>query len=526
MPIIAAVIAVIIFANPYISVLDLLPDVFGCLLIWYATSHVEFFSPKIEEARRLWLKLALLTGGDLILSSVIPANDETMRLLFVFVFRIAEGVMMFLAGRETFDGIMYLGTKFDGVGIYMHDSKRKTERIEKKEEAEREKLARILEREREKYERDTADGVDEKQRSRATGRYRAAVAKISADENRVHREKDGIAALTHSLLIFVIVKTAMCVLPEFTVLSSHENRGDVTSGYDLNIANYKGMFISLGFLVALVVSIFWLVRVLRYINGIARDRTFMAEVKEKYAEFTRTHVELYTCRRVTASLIVLGLGLVFTFDFFFDYKNFVPDFIAACLFLVFFLIIPHGKKPNILGISLSAAYAVMSAAQWIYLLRYIDNFTDFTHTSSSDAAFAGYIVCCVLTALSELLFAALIVLVFREVATIINSHTGYMSDIGETDERTTYLRELLTKHNKRSFVFAMITAAASIVYMISVGINKRVLVEDETLKYYIYLPRFESMGAINTVISILFIAMTVKLISDIYDAVKERYKFL
>ncbi len=526
MSIIAAVIAVLIFANPYISVLDLLPDFLGCLLILYATSHVEVFSPKIEEARRLWMKLAFLTGADAMLAGIVPSNDGAMRLLFVFVFRISEGAMLYLAATKTFDGIMYLGTKFDAKSVYAPASDRKRKKLELRERNEQEKLAAILDREREKYERGTAEDIDEEHRHRATERYRAVVAKISADANKKRRVKDGIAALSHSMLIFSIVRTAMCVLPEFSALSSFDNRGDVTSGNDLNIANYRFMFISLGFIVALIVSVFWAVRVIRYIAGISRDKLFIREVREKYAEFAKTHTDLFVCRKIMLSLVILGIGVVLTLDFFVDNINYIPDFAAAVFFLLFFVIMSRKEKINVPGIIVSAALAAASVAQWLYLIDYIDKFTDFTRTAGSDKAFSGYIVCCVLTAVCEILFAAAAVIVFRELTSVINFHTGYKSEIGELDDRTKYLRATLRKQNVRSLVFAVISAAASVVYMISLGFNKQVLVEDETLKYYIYVPKFESMGAIDMVVAIVYIALTVKFISDIYDAVRERYKFL
>lgn len=524
MQIIAVIIALFIFANPYISVLDLLPDVLGCILILFATAHVEVFSPKIEEARRLFVKLAFLTGADALLANVIPANDSSMRLLFVFVFRIAEGAMLYLAATKMIDGVMYLGTKFDTEAVFAPASKHKMQKLERREQAEREKLDRILERERKRYERGTADSIDEEHRHRATERYRRVVAKISADASRARREKDGITKLTRSMLLFIAVRTAMCVLPEFTAL--YEISGDVTSGYVINIANYRGMFISLGFIVTLVVSVIWLCGTIRYVAGISHDRRFILEVREKYADFSRDHDELYLCRRILASLVLLGIGTALSFDFFVEYINFVPDFTAAVFLLLFFLVIPQKKRVNIPGVVLSAAYAALSVAQWAYVLDYINKFADFTRTSSSESAFSGYVICCVLTAASVLLFAALAVLIYRELASVIQSHTGYKSEIGEIDERTKYLRASLRKQNIRSLVFAMLSAVSSIVYMISLGFNKQVLVEDETSKYYIYIPRFESMGAINTVIAIVYVIITVKYLSDIHDSVKERYKFL
>ncbi len=527
----AAILAVIFFANPYISTLDLLPDAVGCLLMWYSLRRAEAFSPKLEEARRRWLRLAAITGLDFIVSYVTPTRDGTMILLVVFVFRIAEAFLMYNAAAETFDGVVYLGTKFEGDGIYMHDSKRKQERRSRKENAERARLDRMLDHERERYERETADGIDEEHRHRATVRYSRAVAKLSADAGRVRHDRDGIAALSRLTLVFLIVRAAACVLPEFTALSSYQHLGDVPAEGAFDITRFRPMFISLGFIVAAVFAICWLIRMLIYIGGIRRDRRFLSAVRDEFETFATENSNKYLSRRLSAALTFLIIGVVCTLDIVVDNINYVPDFIAAVFFAGFFIILLKDLEKAKRGLIICAAWGAAAVAQWLTVYAYVDKFHDFTRTVNSSEAFGFYVVCCVVTAVTEALFILLAVTIFGELKKIIASHTGSLTEEeeeagGSSARRTTYIRQELSKMNSRARFLAYAASVAALAYMIIVGINKQITVENEIMEYVRYVPVFPAINIVSVAVTLLFIVYTVKYISDLADNVKERYRLL
>ena len=527
MSILAVIIAVIIFANPYLSVIDIFPDVIGCMLIWYALRRVEFFSPKLEEARAIWLKLAFITAADALVSFlIISSNDQTMILLDVFVFRTSEAVMMYLAATKTFDGTVYLGTKFDGDGIYMRESKRRAERRTKRENAAQSRINMMLDRERERYERETAACRDEEQRRRATERYKRVIARLSADANRTRKTRDIVTVLSRATRIFIVIRTLLCVLPEFTVLSSYQYLGNVTSGVGFDISRYRPLFIILGFFVSAVAGVIWLVFMLRYIGGIRRDKQFCVSIREAFNEYAVGHDTHFTCRRLITALLFLSIGVILTLDLNIDHKNFIPDYAAAAFFIFFFLTLFHDIKTAKRGIILSAIYGAASVAKAIMIADFIGKYDDFTRTYNSAEAQSSHLLCCLITLAAEIVFIALAVTVFSTLKEIITSHTGITLDDGQMTTSSVTARKALNKSNKRMLILAVISSAASVAWMIVIGINKQVIVANEFGERVDYVPVFTPISIVTVIITLVFIVYAVKYISDLTDEIKERYRYI
>ena len=111
--------------NPNINVIDVLPDVIGCLFILKGLSRLSDLNRHIASARakfrRLtWIALfkslvSLFTSGILDqalygmrLSILVDLFDSTMVLVFVFVFGIFELIYMIPAFISLFEGIAFL----------------------------------------------------------------------------------------------------------------------------------------------------------------------------------------------------------------------------------------------------------------------------------------------------------------------------------------------------------------------------------------------------------------------------------
>ena len=90
-----AIIAVICFASPDISAIDFLPDVVGCLLLYFALSVPSEFSSKLVDARAMLFKLILVTGADFIISIFLSSDDPTMIPLMSVCFGSAEAIMFY-----------------------------------------------------------------------------------------------------------------------------------------------------------------------------------------------------------------------------------------------------------------------------------------------------------------------------------------------------------------------------------------------------------------------------------------------
>ncbi len=519
MSVLFLILAVVIFANPYVVTVDFLPDAVGCLLVWFALKHAEPFSPELEDARKLWLRLAAITAVDAAVFYMIGTDDRVMILLLIFVFRSAEAFLICAAINRSLGGALYLGTKFDATGIYMPQPQKKQQREASREREYLEKLDRILARERERYERETEPGVSARRRRYATERYRRKTAYLTSKMHSV-KHADSLSSLYACTYTFFIIRAAMCVLPEFSTII---NINDIKSGSVRSMSDYRMLFVEFGFVVSLGFAIWWLVRMLRYVNAIGRDKRFCSDVRAAYVEYISSHEKLYQSKRRMLAMAVLCVAAVLSLDLFLDNNNYIPDFLSAAFMIIFFIIVyPHGGRRMILGVAASAAYGVAAAVQWFSVRAYVAEYTDFTRTVVKAEARSAHVMCCVWTGLAEALFVVVMALILFEVKHIISNFTGYIRSDGTLDGASVELRENLNKQATRMFIFGVVSAVGSFFYMISLGFNRRVELSDEGFNTFtVYYPSFPQGWLLSLVVSIIFIAYTLKFISDLHDAVDD-----
>ncbi len=102
------IIGFLFFVNPIPAGLDLVPDVFGCGLIFLGLTQIAFFDGSIEEARKnmLWL-FAIEFARLLLMKSVFLTNIGSNRLLAVTAFAILESIFGIFFFRKFFSGLSY-----------------------------------------------------------------------------------------------------------------------------------------------------------------------------------------------------------------------------------------------------------------------------------------------------------------------------------------------------------------------------------------------------------------------------------
>ncbi len=100
------------FINPVPFGLDILPDAFGCLLVWYGLTQLSYFDGSVEEARKsmLWLSVAELVHL-LIMRSVFLTNISSNRMLAVTVLSIVQGILYVMIFKKLFGGISYFAMR-------------------------------------------------------------------------------------------------------------------------------------------------------------------------------------------------------------------------------------------------------------------------------------------------------------------------------------------------------------------------------------------------------------------------------
>ena len=104
--------------NPVIHVVDLIPDALGFLLIVIGLTKMSFFIGKIEQARSLFIKLALLEAAKCFMILTVPYASGSDIVLQTFVFGLAEALMFVPAINYLFEGLSFAGLWYGATAMY------------------------------------------------------------------------------------------------------------------------------------------------------------------------------------------------------------------------------------------------------------------------------------------------------------------------------------------------------------------------------------------------------------------------
>ncbi len=100
------------FINPVFTVLDVLPDAVGCLLLFFGLKQLGYFNESAEKARRLLLYLFASSLIKLLLTeTVFEAEFLSDKLLAAAAFSVVEGIAYVLFFKAFFEGINYIAMR-------------------------------------------------------------------------------------------------------------------------------------------------------------------------------------------------------------------------------------------------------------------------------------------------------------------------------------------------------------------------------------------------------------------------------
>ena len=96
------------FINPLLRGFDILPDVFGCILIYFGLTQLAFFDGAVDNARKCFIYLAVVEAVHcLTMTSVLTAENSSNRMLAVTVLAIIDAILYVIIFRQLFSGINY-----------------------------------------------------------------------------------------------------------------------------------------------------------------------------------------------------------------------------------------------------------------------------------------------------------------------------------------------------------------------------------------------------------------------------------
>ncbi|MBR2370947.1 MAG: hypothetical protein IKA82_02885 [Clostridia bacterium] len=479
--------AAIFLFNPDFAVLDVLPDIVAYLLITVALKRFADINDKMEEARKRFLLMIYVSGAKLIsLLLLFGVTDDYMRpyslLLYPCVFGVVELILLVPAYKNLFEGITYLSTRNGGTRAFFYLYPIKSNRIRK-----------------------------------------------------VRRDAKNLTERTSSFtLFFVVSKTVLSALPEFSVLTSdtYDETGNTIDLYD-----YIGLFRFVAVTVMLVIGTVWLVKFIRYVCFIKKDNALYKGLDLKYKNEIETNKGLFTVRRFGLAFTFLKLAAFFLIDFYVSYNNILPDCIYAVFAIVALLLLSpyvNVKKRNI-AIGVTVAYGAVSLAASLINYNFNKLHAVFEAVFKSEEAYDHYMRMCTSTLLENILFFAAIFALCAVLYDIITGHCGYISKLDNNefaDSQHLVLCRELKGMLTRVCVFSAIAAVTAVVYdFLKQYQTKHTFLSQEFIKAHPRLSTFlrdtvpSGFWFLDFVISAFAVGFIYSAINEIFYQIKQRYLY-
>lgn len=304
-------------------------------------------------------------------------------------------------------------------------------------------------------------------------------------------------SMAKTTLFFVVMKAILAVLPEFSAL--------VNDSYDSSsrlqfLYNHISLLRTFAVIAMLPVSIVWLVKFLRYISLVLKDKPFIDALTDQYRAEILPKKEIFLQRAIHFGTVILSIGICFSLDIYIDYISFFPDFLCPLILLIgFFALKPYIGKER-LFIPFALANVVTSAAVFIYSIRFYDNYT-MSLTTLSDAAYNAYIIFCILKIVDSLSFLFMMLFLIPALRNIVENYTGFApsdSPNFHSEDKIRFVHETLNKRLRSLLVLVVLCATTSILYILLVrSVNFMWIIE--FLAYLILAIRFiGTLRAIST----------------------------
>ncbi len=441
--------AFLFFFNPNLHVIDLLPDFIGYILLCRALTRLADLNESIDSALTLFRRMVFIDAGKWlavlwIFGLAAPNERSSSMLLWTFVFSVLELIVLIPAYSKLFEGVTQFGYFYSDEAIF--------------------------------------------------GSREGNVRKSNTDRIR------------NLTVGFVILKSALTVLPEFTDLTSTSY--DENASAVLNLHQYIGYFRFLAALPILVVGLVWLLRVSSYFRRLRRDDALMEGLQRDYEEKILPKKGRFIRRDFGLACFLLLVALILGLDLRLDQKNILPDFLSVILFVVFFLVVTrHITMKKVRWILPTSVYGAVCAASAIAEWRFFDRYY-YGAIWKSDEALSMYRAILVIDVLKAILFLWVILTVAAAIFAVISAHTGYVLGRERVGERETQMIEALRQELRATVSLAMVFG---VLYAIS------------DVAYSFLVPSFGFMGAINLAFGAIFFIFVFRSLSTVRQAVETKY---
>lgn len=328
------IIGCIFLLNPYIGIIDILPDVIGYLFLLKGLYQISDLDRNLAQARMKFRVAAWVSVVKFFLMFLSPFMDETFQLVLTFSFGTLELIYLIPAFIGFFTGISYLELRHTN-----HRTRRRASAkprfgglFDKTEFAEGTAYFEVYE--------DPCDyrNICFHREAVSFEQGNATVCLSDAGFSSRHK-KSGIRYLFPSdqmqtlTIVFLIVRTLCACLPEFTSLIG-TGGGYVEANPRFDASLLRDVLVILFFAVGLVFGLLWIIRMAGYMAEVRRDREFIAALDRSYSSEILPNEPLWLKRRMTSFCSLCTASFAFFMCIKLDWFYFVPEFAFGIVMLV------------------------------------------------------------------------------------------------------------------------------------------------------------------------------------------------
>ena len=431
--------------NPVLAVIDILPDFIGYLLLCIGISQLADMNYHFEESLRYFKRMLVVSiiqmfSVFLLFGLVTGRERPTAILLFTFTFAVVEVIFLAHAYNQFFEGFLYLGSRMETSTVFHTE-------------------AQLL---REESRRLRAEKRLKKMNKRRLEKRRPP---LRSKPQRPFRSNTSRAA--SFTLLFVVLKAILTVLPEFSALveQSYNESARFVFLYD-----FIGLYRSVAFVIVIAFGLSWLIKMIRYVRSIIKDRPFMQALTDKYVSEVEPKTYIFIQRAIKLAFIVLSIGAVFSIDFYIDGNSILPDFLCPLILIAALILLRKFVKIPIKSYFLCGLYTITSTVTYVLSAIFYSNYT----LSLSNIRLEAYQVfqdLSLVKIVDSVVFFFLILCLFPVLSEIIKTYTGFSPVSGanvQMQEKIKYVHGMLHKKLRIFLILAALCSLSGVCYILLV----------------------------------------------------------
>ncbi len=436
--------SLIIFAffflfEPTYALYDPLPDAVGYVILLMGLINLADISTRISEAfcgfRRALVLSIVRYISIYLLNTYFVKEEQTLGLLIiVFLLAIFEIIILIPAYKSLFSGLLTLGMFYESEAVYL-------------------------------------------------------------------QKKPGSANATEKLyrftVVFILAKSILCALPDFTTLQTNSSYEFIT------------ILRSLMCLILLPISLVWLVKSVRYFNRLKKEERFINAISQEYLKKCEGAPEFYTYRILKVGLYMMIAAFVLSFDIYSESINILPDFLFFAILMLSLIFLRNHSNKKVSAIVISIVGAVTSVGLFLCEKSF---FTDYPYITAvkknADAYYRYYILLAlyIVLAFITVLVAAWVVRFLHE---LFCEHT-YLKYGSQEDEKRSLIKGFRLRAYA-SLVSCILSAIGSVYYIWSLPFKNK--------GWFFYYS-----GIFSFLFSVAFIVSIYTLISYVLNEIKQNYR--